>query len=331
MGFYRVAAYVTAYEDAQALSACLGALQAQVYAIEQVLVVDNSQQPLALAAASTCRLRLQVLHHPENIGIAAGINHAIAWARSQHYDFLWMFDQDSVPTPNCLQQLIDTYRATATADYPIGILGPKAIDARNNIVITPAVFLKDYFHGYAPPVQTDKPFECDSPITSGSLLWLTASGHIVLPDARLFIDGIDLDYGLRLRQAGFHNLIVPAAIMQHCFGNPIMLQMLGKKRAIQLYSALRHYYIARNHTYVVLRHAQGSARWTGILKRIDYTINTIAMIVAFDPQQKWAKVHACLAGTFHGLSGNLDWSWPLGRSPKSGVKGLVTSATRSPR
>jgi rhamnosyltransferase len=322
MGFYRVAAYITAYEDALALNQCLAALGEQIYPIEQVLVVDNSRQPLPLTSAAPHRLPVQVQHHPENIGIAAGLNCAIAWAQAQGYDFLWMFDQDSVPTPDCLQQLMSAYTTTATADYQVGILGPQAIDIRNDTIITPAVFLKDYFHGYLPPPQTTSPFECDSPITSGSLLWLTASQQIVLPDARLFIDGIDLDYGLRLRQAGFHNLIVPAAVMHHCFGNPITLEMLGKKRAIQLYSALRHYYIARNHTYVVLRHAQGSARLTCVLKRIDYTLTTIGMILAFDPQQKLAKVQACLVGTFHGLCGNLDASWQLARPvPKSVSQG----------
>ncbi len=311
MGFYRVAAYITAYEDTKALNTCLDALRHQVYPIEQVLVVDNSRQPLRLESAAIDRLAVQVCHHPENIGIAAGINYAIGWAQAQGYDFLWMFDQDSAPTPDCLQQLIKTYAETATPEQPIGILGPQAIDIRNNTIITPAVFLKDYFHGYLPPTQTNRPFECDSPITSGSLLWLTASQQIVLPDARLFIDGIDLDYGLRLRQAGFRNFIVPAAVMHHCFGNPITLEMRGKKRAIQLYSALRHYYIARNHTYLVLRHAQGSARLTCVLKRIDYALTTIGMILAFDPQQKLAKVWACLVGTFYGLCGNLDVSWQL--------------------
>jgi rhamnosyltransferase len=317
MGFYRVAAYITAYEDSQALTACLRALQDQVYPIEQILVVDNSRQPLIVEAIAAGRLPLQVLHHPENIGIAAGINQAIAWAQAQGYDFLWMFDQDSTPTPDCLQQLIKTYAEIATPDRPIGILGPQAIDPRNNTIITPAIFRKDYFHGYVPPIQTNRPFECDSPITSGSLLWLTASQQIGLPDARLFIDGIDLDYGLRLRQAGFRNFIVPAAVMHHCFGNPITLEMLGKKRAIQLYSALRHYYIARNHTYLVLRHAQGAARLTCVLKRLEYTLTTIGMILAFDPQQKLAKVRACVIGTYHGLCGNLDASWQLRSHPKS--------------
>jgi rhamnosyltransferase len=315
MGCYRIAAYITAYEDVQALNTCLGALQAQTYPIAQVLVVDNSRQPLALNSAITSQLKLQVWHHPENIGIAAGINQAIVWAQTHGYDFLWTFDQDSVPQSDCLQQLINTYDETATVAYPIGILGPRAIDLRNDTVITPAVFRQDYFHGYEPPPGTTKPFECDAPITSGSLLWLPASRKVELLDARLFIDGIDLDYGLRLLQAGFHNLIVPAAVMHHCFGNPIILEMLGRKRAVPLYSALRHYYIARNHTYLVLHHyTEGLARLTGLLKRFDYAITTILSILLFDPRHKFEKLWACAIGTFHGLLGHLDWSWAAAKS-----------------
>lgn len=301
MTAYRVAAYITAYEDAPALNLCLRGIGAQGGGVEQVLVVDNSRQPLALDPMGD--LSIQVQHHPENIGIAAGIGIAIDWAIAQGYDFLWMFDQDSQPTPDCLELLLQVYRERSRAEYPIGILGPTALDARTGQIVQPARFLADRFEGYKAP-STDQPFECDAPITSGSLLWLPTRAQVPPPDRRLFIDGVDLEYGLRLRQAGFHNLIVPAAIMYHRFGEPLRLKLWGRRPVIQVYSPLRHYYICRNHTYLELSHARGRFRWTGAVRRIKYAIHTTILILLFTPGAKWAKVWACWLGTYRGFCGN---------------------------
>jgi len=305
---YRIAAYITAYEDAEALNACLNALQRQSYPIEQVLVVDNSRQPLVLDPGCVQNLAIRVLHCPENIGIAAGINLAVERFGSQGFAFLWMFDQDSKPAPDCLEVLLKTYDQVATVDYPIGILGPQAIDARTGETVEPGVFLGDHFQGYKAPSLTE-PFECDAPITSGSLLWLTSRAKVTPPDPKLFIDGVDLDYGLRLRRAGFHNLIAPLATMQHRFGDPIAVQVAGRKKIFQIYSPLRHYYICRNHTHLELTHSQGLDRISCGLRRIKYVITTMMTIVMFDPKSKPQKMAACILGTYHGFRGKLDGVW----------------------
>lgn len=305
---YRVAAYITAYEDPEAFNACLAALQLQSYTIEKILVVDNSGQRLALAPQAAQDLRIQVFHHPENIGISGGIDLAVKQCRSEGYDFLWMFDQDSSPTPHCLELLLKTYTQLANTTYPIGIIAPHAIDARTGATVEPGVFLGNHFRGYKAPSLTE-PFECDAPITSGSLLWLNTSSQVAPPDPRLFIDGIDLDYGWRLRQAGFHNVIVPDAIMYHRFGEPILVRFAGRKKIFQRYSPLRHYYICRNHTYLELAFSQGFNHFICSLKRIKFTFRSIATILVLDKQSKFQKIIACMIGTWHGFRGNLNRSW----------------------
>ena len=297
----RVAAYITAYEDAEALWVCVQALQVQTYSIEQIFIVDNSRAPISLESDS----KLRVFHHPENIGIAAGIRVAIEQALIEGYDFLWMFDQDSEPASTCLELLLKAY---SEIDSRIGIIAPQAIDARTGATIEPALFLGDHFKGYKAPSQTE-PFECDAPITSGSLLWLNTSEQVESPDPRLFIDGVDLDYGMRLRRAGFWNFVVPRALMNHRFGEPIVVRFAGKKKTVQLYSPLRHYYICRNHTYLELAYAEN--RITCSLKRIEYLIKISLIVLLFDPIAKFEKIKACMMGTYYGFQGNLDRAWKL--------------------
>ena len=148
----------------------------------------------------------------------------------------------------------------------------------------------------------------DSPITSGSLIAVAAAKTISLPRADLFIDGVDLDYGLRLRQKGFHNLVVPQALMYHHFGNPIKHNFFNREVFVQKYSPLRHYYICRNHTYLETRYAKGWYRITSCLFRIKYLLRTVAFILLYD-KDKVLKLWACLLGTFHGMKGKLGKTW----------------------
>ncbi|MBD2454938.1 glycosyltransferase family 2 protein [Nostoc sp. FACHB-87] len=303
---YKIAAYITAYEDSTAVKNCINAIFNQSIAVDKLLIVDNSiQQPLLHLANQE---NIIVKFHPENIGIGAGLTLAIKWAIEEEYDFLWAFDQDSVAHEDCLIRLISVYKTLTKSDYLIGILAPAAFDQRSNKSVDGAIFDQYHFLAYK-PLSEEKYYECDSPITSGSLIVLNAAKTISYPRADLFIDGVDLDYGLRLKQQGFHNLIVPQAIMYHNFGNPIKINFLQKERYIQKYSALRHYYICRNHTYLETRYAQGYYRLISVLWRIKYMLSTMFWIMFYDLEHKYLKLWACLLGTYHGLKGQLGKTW----------------------
>jgi rhamnosyltransferase len=305
---YNVAAYVTAFEDAIALNQCLAAIRSQSYSVQKIIIVDNSPRSLALSEENRADDRLLSWQHPENIGIAGGMGLALQWAVQQEYDFLWTFDQDSVPVPNCLERLLAAYDALATETYAIGMMAPTAIDARTGQTVKPSLFLGDRFRGFQ-PAEVTKPYECDAPITSGALVWLKTLAGVAPPDQGLFIDGIDLDYGLRLRQAGFHNLVVPDASMYHRFGEPFQVELWGRKKVFQLYSPLRYYYICRNHTYLELKHSKGWYWVTCCLRRLQFLLLTMLKILAFDRGEKRQKISACAVGTSDGFSGKLGKTW----------------------
>jgi len=84
--------YITAYKDYAAVYKCIQAISKQSYQVIAVLVLDNSPVSIIHKYDS-----IVVSHHPENIGIGEGLMIGIRWAISQGYEFLWVFDQDSVP------------------------------------------------------------------------------------------------------------------------------------------------------------------------------------------------------------------------------------------
>lgn len=304
MDIKKVAAYITAYKDYESLDKCIQAIYKQSYPVSAVFVLDNS--PISYLSANNNLLI--VSHHPKNIGVGQGLAIALEWALEQEYNFLWAFDQDSIPTQNCLEILMETYEHLFQDSYKIGIVAPTAIDSRTCQIVESAVYKKDQFIGCKHNSQLQY-YECDAPITSGSLISLSAAKTVSPPRADLFIDGVDLDYGMRLKQSGFHNLIVPQAILEHQFGSPIPVKLLNKEYFLQKYSALRHYYICRNHTYLDTRYAQSWYRLTSCLRRIKYMMRTIILTLIYDPEDKVIKTWACLLGTYHGLKGKLGKTW----------------------
>lgn len=302
----KVAAYITLYKDKEAAWRCIQAIKAQSTQVDAIFIIDNSDEELLVLDNDELIL---IHHYPSNIGIGQGLVLAFEWATKQGYDFLWTFDQDSVPSTYCLEILLTTYNKLSSEDgYKIGIIAPTPIDPRTGEVIEGAVFSCDRFVGRKHNKNIDF-YECDAPITSGSLIYIPAAKIVSPPRADLFIDGIDLDYGLRLRREGFHNLIIPTAIMYHDFGNPVQVKFYNKKFTIQKYSELRNYYISRNHTYLETRYSQGRYLLTSCLRRIRYLLRTVVLILLYDSENKALKVWACVLGTFHGFKGKLGKTW----------------------
>ncbi len=302
----KIAAYITCYQDQESANRCIHSIESQSVQVKAIYIVDNSINPLSLNNENEI---LFVHHYPENIGIVGGLVKALKWANDQEYDFLWTFDQDSMPSKDCLEILLDTYhKLSQQNDYKVGIIAPTPSDLRTGKILEGAIFYRDRFQGISHSNDVDY-YECDAPITSGSLISLDAAKNVAYPCIDLFIDGIDLDYGFRLKQKGFHNLISSKATMHHNYGNPIKVKFINKYRNIQQYSALRHYYICRNLTYLETRFSQGYYRFTSLVQRLKYMFVNIFWIMLYDVDDKQLKIWACLLGTCHGLIGKLGKIW----------------------
>ena len=301
---YRVAAYITAYKDEQAIKKCLEYIAKQSYPIEKVFILDNSPGSIPLDEYEN----LIIKHCPENLGIGAGLAMALLWSIKTEYDFLWSFDQDSYPTKDCLKTLLISYEKLVLRKYSIGIIAATPIEMKSQKKIGGAIYNGKKFIEHKPDNQL-QPFECDALITSGSLISLSAAQTIEPPKAELFIDGVDLDYCMRLQKNAFRNFIVPQALMYHNFGNPVLVNFLGNQKTVYLYSALRRYYICRNHTHLEINYAQGWHRIVTSLERLKFMFKQIATILIYEPEQKLTKIWACCLGTYDGFIGKLGKTW----------------------
>lgn len=301
---YRVGAFLTAYKDETAARCCLQAILKQTHPVADILVIDNS--PVSVLAATALE-NAQILHCPENLGVSGAFRQALEWSQQKGYDFLWGFDQDSEPAPDCLEQLLVGYvRYHDPEKLPIGQVAPLVWDTATGRYIGGANYKEFRFQELGVQPGSSQGYqECASPITSGCLIALAAARQVRSPNPALFMDGVDLDYGLSMQQSGFRSLIVYKANMQHHLGDPLKITWLGRPRFIQNYSPLRTYYFYRNHCYLELAYAVGRVnRGMALLHRLKCVAKELVSTLLYRPR-KLAKSRACLLGSYHGLIGRL--------------------------
>ena len=303
----KIAAYITCYRDEVSANICIQAIESQSVDVSLIYVIDNSDHPLLLRSHST---ELVIYHYPDNIGISKGITKALDWLIEHKYDLIWTFDQDSVPSVDCLEVLLSAHHdLTSQQNIEVGILAPTAYDKRSQSLIGGVNFKNDMFIHCKHHINDDYIYECDAPITSGSLIDLKSAKSTEFPLIDLFIDGVDFDYGLKFKKQGFKNFIVTKAKLEHNYASPINLKLLNFNWVFHSYSPLRYYYSCRNTTYLEIHYAKGFYKFTASLHRLKTMVLKMIAIAFFEKEKKIEKIYACLLGTYHGFIKKLGKTW----------------------
>ncbi|MCA2961131.1 MAG: glycosyltransferase [Silvanigrellales bacterium] len=314
-GASRTLAMVTLYGDLGGLASLFESLQKQTESIAGIVVVDNSPSPHqehVEALASQSRFLLFYEHHPENLGISGALQIAFCLAAQQRFTHLWLFDQDSVPSFQAhaeLKKVAGDPRVALACCLPLvqpdgaplhGLEFRKFRFVRPQRAPLPSVDTPD-----ESPYALE-PYDCDATITSGTLVNLAALPWLALPWPALFIDGVDHAMCLEVRRAQFRVVVVPRAPMKHALGETRIVQSRFRKLWLRLphYSALRLYYICRNHTWLELQASQGFWKFFCLLWRIKFLFWQCKML-SHEQGGFFQKSAACLRGTWDGMRGRL--------------------------
>ena len=75
----------------------------------------------------------------------------------------------------------------------------------------------------------------------------------------LFIDHVDLEWGVRARKAGWRLVAVPAAKLTHSLGDDVV-RLPGRDQPVHVHSPIRNYYILRN-TIALVRTSLLPGKW----------------------------------------------------------------------
>lgn len=242
-------------------------------------IVDNG-------SANVDRIRLMTLENERILLIEKGINKGIAdalntlcrKAMENGYDWLLTMDQDSVISSGFLKHYDDLVKSSPSA----GIACCRVED-RN--------FGRMY---NAPEAGSDMVERC---ITSGSMMSLSAWKKIGGFDESLFIDGVDFDYCMSLKEQGFSIVRTGDAFILHEVGHGRHVRLLGHNALVMNHSDLRLYYIARNYLYIGMKHGQYSKWRREVMKRM--------LIVLLYEKESRRKLQSMMKGIADFKSGTM--------------------------
>ncbi|TKT77650.1 glycosyltransferase family 2 protein [Aquamicrobium sp. LC103] len=290
-----VSAVIVTYEpDLAALGRLVAAISAQV---GRIIVVDNGSRNDVGSWLSRQEASVDFIALGENFGIARAQNAGIGQARAHGARHVLLFDQDSLPAADMVAHLLRAAEAKRAEGVKVAAVGPRYEDTRQ---MNPPPFIKVEGlrlkrHACASP---DAVVEVDYLIASGSLLPMTALDAVGGMQEELFIDYVDIEWGLRAQREGFRSFGACAARMQHSLGdNPIQF----RNRHIPVHSPLRHYYHFRNAVWL---YRQPWPRWNWKLVDGIRLLRKFVFYSLFTPPRiEHARMMAL--GIAHGLTGRM--------------------------
>lgn len=213
----RVTAIVLNWNNAPDTLACLASLARQDHP-HRVLVVDNGSTDDSTARIRAAFPQVEVLETGANLGYAGGNNAGIRHALAQGADYVLVLNNDVTLHPACVGELV---RAAVTAPRA-GIVGPLVLDADTPERVQSAGMrvnaLGDAVRLCAgEPAPTDGQGVTPVDAVSGCAMLVSAQAiaETGMLDERFFLYREEVDWCLRMAQAGYQVLVAPAARAWH--------------------------------------------------------------------------------------------------------------------
>jgi GT2 family glycosyltransferase/glycosyltransferase involved in cell wall biosynthesis len=289
-----VAVVVTHQPARDKLSALLAALSPQV---DRLLLVDDGSHPsLEAWLQAHAGPGVEPIFLRENRGLAAAQNAGIAKAHALGADFVLLSDQDSLPEPGMVDALLGAVQTLREQGVRVGAVGPSYREADGSS--GPFVRLRGWRYQHLACHGAGGILEVDHLIASGCLIPLPVLQEVGAMAEELFIDYVDVEWGLRARRAGYRSFGVCDAGMRHERGQAPQ-RIFG--RPIPLYAPLRHYYQNRNAVWLICRD------WLPLHWKLANAVRLARNLAVYAllPGPRLARWRMAVEGIVHGLRGKL--------------------------
>lgn len=121
----KVIAVVVTYNRKELLMECVEAVLGQTYKVEKLILIDNCSTDGTKEELENrgYLLNPQIMYvkTDANIGGAGGFYEGMVKAKEYSYDWIWLMDDDTIPTQNCLEALIEADRVVENTAPPAGL------------------------------------------------------------------------------------------------------------------------------------------------------------------------------------------------------------------
>ncbi len=211
--------------------------------VDKVYVVDNTPNKDNSSLIDSKKYKkIEYIGLNDNLGIAKALNVGFEHVIKDKYDWALTMDQDSIfksgdvtKLKDFIQEIKNNKKTAKIYDLnyeKLGIVSPFHLTERS---------------------KNEKPEGISKPLvimTSGNIVSVEAYKKVKGFKDWLFIDAVDFDFGLNLRQHGYEIVQVNSVKLNHPLGDTKEKHILGKTVYTSNHSAMRRYYITRNRYYI---------------------------------------------------------------------------------
>lgn len=204
--------------------------------VAKVVCVDNGSKNID---AVNCLLKnyenVEIVYFSQNKGIACALNEIVRYAEKSSFSWVLTLDQDSV----CDDSIVQHYRKYIEKN-----------ETKRIGCIT--CFIKDRnFSDNSNKYREQDILYC---ITSGSLMNVAAMRDVGYFDEKMFIDKVDVDICINLRNHGYRIVQIGYVGLLHEIGHAKQINLGFRKWELYNHSSFRRYYMCRNASYLLLKY-----------------------------------------------------------------------------
>lgn len=260
--------------------------------VSLVIMVDNASGDAAnhIVEEIDRRTDVELIRNDRNYGVAKALNIGIGVARKRRFDYVVFFDQDSEPTDNQIDILLDIY-SRESAKGKVGVIGSAFAD----VVEGGKESVQDTF-GVTEETMV---------ITSGSLSKVETIVDMGMFCEPLFIDHVDTEFCLKMRKHGFRVLKTKIPLMKHAIGDKRHHKIMSREISTTHHNAERRYYQARN--LVILHRLYYGREKRFILHMWASFCKSLVYVLLYE-EDKLGKSVAALRGLVEGSRMNLSFA-----------------------
>lgn len=286
-----IVAIVVTYNRKHLLKKNLLALLKQSYKNFDILIIDNNSSDgtyseVVLPLLSKYK-NLKYVNTKKNLGGAGGFQYGIRKARQLNYKYVWVMDDDAIPSPTALEQLVKAYKQL-NLKRKVGFLSSKVLWTDGNLCsmnIQRSTLTKNIVNFSAKYI----------PCVIASFVSLFIPMQIIksvgLPIKEFFIWTDDWEYTRRISRIYPGYVITKSVVTHETKTNN------GANIATDIDDRISRYkYAYRNEMYLYKREG-----FKGIIHILLRTPYHIYRVIRYSPDNKELRIKIILKSTWNGL------------------------------
>ena len=289
-----VAAVIPTFNRRRELEKCLDALSSQTTPPDAVYIIDNgSTDDTAEKIQPRLTAQVKYFRMSANLGSAGGFRKGMELAFNDGYEWLWITDNDSAPSRNSLERLMNV----ALENPEVMALAPTKLRESDGAILKGDMIWDHSARTARSP--SDKEYrEC--PLIED--VWVPNTGMLISRKAvltaghlraDLFAFGEDTEYCLRIRRHSKILLVTDSVVVHPEMGTgwPVPISALKKL-----------YYLKRNEVYLSLRGLQlPSSSLVGVV----YMWLRVSLNIVRKQDHPASRLFVLSIATWHGVTGRL--------------------------